>query len=330
MKKAATIIDVAKRAAVSTATVSAVLNSSAHVSPELTERVRAAVAELNYTPNAVARGLQTRCTQTIGMLVPDIAEPVYSEMVKGVEYALRAAGYSLLIAATHNDPAEQSKHLDLLRSRRVDGLLVFLAFGGEDEIREMVEAGMPLVFIAREPAGFPADCVIVDNVKATRAAVGHLAAQGHRKIGLIVGAKRLKVSQDRMRGWREALGEAGLPVDDAYIAEGDYTTPSGVAAMQGFLELEEPPTAVFATGFLMMTGCLKHLREHGLRVPDDVELMTWSDTPLLDIFDPPISTVQQPSFEMGRQAGELALSRIRDRTAPPRRVVLPTTLKIRR
>ncbi|MCB1018308.1 MAG: LacI family DNA-binding transcriptional regulator [Acidobacteria bacterium] len=324
----ATIYDVAKRARVSTATVSAVLNGTAYVSPELTSRVNEAVKELDYTINAIARGLQTRRTNMIGMLVPDIAEPVYSVMVKGVESGLKTAGCSLLIASTHNQVEEQSRYLRMLRSKQVDGMLALLAFGDESELAEMVAAKRPLVFIARRPT-FEADCVLVDNVGATTEAVSYLLGKGRRRVGLIVGPRSLAVSQDRIAGWRKAHQQHGVPADEALIAEGDYTSESGEAAMEAFLRLEQPPDAVFATGFLMMTGCLGLLRARGIAVPDSVELMTWSDSPLLDVFDPPVSTIQQPSYEMGVRAAELVLSRIENPDASPTTIILPAELRIR-
>jgi len=326
----ATIYDVAKKAEVSTATVSAVLNGTSFVSPERTERVQAAVRELNYTINAVARGLQTRKTNLVGMLVPDIAEPVYSVVVKGVEDGLKQAGCSLLLGSTHNNLDEQSRYLRLLRSKQVDGMLMLLAFGDEKEVSGLVAAGLPLVFIARPPAGFEGDMVIVDNVEAARMAVRHLLQErGHKRVGLIVGPRSLRVSQDRVEGWRLAHDDAGLEADEALIGDGDYTAPSGEAEMRRFLALEHPPSAVFATGFLMMTGCLSLARERGIAVPDQLELMTWSDSPLLDVFDPPVSTIEQPSYEIGVRAAELLLRRIRDGRAEPETIVLPAELKIR-
>ncbi len=325
-----TIYDVAERARVSTATVSAVINGTAYVSPELTARVENAVDELHYTINAVARGLQTRRTNMIGMLVPDIAEPVYSVMVKGVEDGLKQGGCSLLLGSTHNRGEEQARYLQLLRSKQVDGMLLLLAFGSEAELESLVDRGRPLVFIARAPSGFDADTVMVDNVAAIRTAIAHLIGQRrHRRVGLIVGPRALKVSQDRIAGWEQAHREAGLEPPDELVLEGDYTTESGVAAMRAFLDLSAPPTAIFATGFLMMTGCLTVTRERGLAVPAELELMTWSDSPLLDVFDPPISTVRQPSYEMGVRAAELLLRRIKDGRGAPETILLPTELKVR-
>ncbi len=326
----ATIYDVAKLAQVSTATVSAVINGTAYVSPELTDRVQRAVKDLNYTINAVARGLQTKRTDTIGMLVPNIAEPVYSLMVRGVEDGLKQAGYSLILASTHNDPEEQSRHLNLLRSRRVDGLLLLLAFGGEEELKQAVEAGSPIVFIARQPSTFQADQIVVDNIAAAEMAIRHLAAERHRRIGIITGPSDLQVNKDRLQGWENGLRSSGLPIEPELVATGDYTAASGDSAMEHLLENEEPPTAVFVAGFLMMTGCLAALKRRGLRVPDDIELMTWSDSPLLDVFDPPISAVTQPSYRMGMEAAKLVLSRLEGDKSGPRKIVLPTELRIRR
>ena len=176
-----TIRQVAKLAGVSISTVSAVINRSAYVSPELTQRVQQAARELRYTANAVARGLQSRSTRLIGMLVPDIAEPVYSLMVQGVERSLRRAGYSLLLGSTHNRHEEQSRYLDMLRSKQVDGMLMLLGFGPEEDVAEAVETGRPIVFIARPPTTFSADVVVVDNVQgAARASPrwppGHAAS----------------------------------------------------------------------------------------------------------------------------------------------------------
>lgn len=324
-----TIRQVAERAKVSISTVSAVLNQSAYVSPELTLRVEQAARELRYTANAVARGLQSQRTRLIGMLVPDIAEPVYSLMVQGVERSLRQAGYSLLLGSTHNRQREQSRYLGMLRSKQVDGMLLLLGFGPEDEIAEAVESQLPLVFVAREPKSVAGDVVMVDNAEGARKGVAALIARGHRRIGLVVGPRDLAVSRSRIDGWRAALAQAGLGADESLICEGDYTDGSGRAALQKLLALREPPTAVFATGFLMMTGCLAECRALGLAVPSQLELMTWSDSPLLDVFDPPISSVEQPSAEMGERAAELILRRIANKDLPPQTIVLPTHVRLR-
>jgi len=325
----ATIRQVATRAGVSIATVSAVLNRSAYVSPELTARVEEAARELCYTANAVARGLQKRKTGLIGMLVPDISEPVYGLMVQGVERALKSAGYSLLLGSTYNRPEEQSRYLQLLRSKQVDGMLVLLGFGPEDELEQAVMAGLPIVFIARQPNTIDGDVVIADNASGARRAVAELARKGHRRIALLVGPRNLAVCRDRIRGWKEGFNAAGIEIDEALLQEGDYSAESGERALENLMQLEDPPTAVVVAGFLMMTGCLRLCRERGIAVPEGLELMAWSDSPLLDIFEPTISSVVQPSQEMGERAAELMIRRIADKTLPPQRVELPVQVKMR-
>jgi len=325
----ATIQDVSRLARVSTATVSAVLNGTAYVSPKLTARVREAVRELDYTINAVARGLQLGSTRTIGMLVPNLAEPVYSRIATGVEERLRQDGYSLVIGSTHNDPAEQSRFLSLLSSKQLDGVLLVLAVGSEEEVQKLLRAGHRVVLIARRPRDFEADEVSVDHIVATEKAIGHLLSKGHARIGLLLGPRDMEISRDRIEGWRRALVGAGLTPDEDLIVEGDYTAASGERAMEEYLALQAPPTAVFATGFLMLTGCLAVTRRKSLIVPTDFELMTWSDSPLLDVFDPPVSSIEQPSYEMGTKAANLILERLGGDSSPPRRIILPTDLKIR-
>lgn len=325
----ATIRQVAARAGVSIATVSAVLNRSAYVSPELTARVEEAARELCYTANAVARGLQKRKTGLVGMLVPDISEPVYGLMVQGVERALKGAGYSLLLGSTYNRPEEQSRYLQLLRSKQVDGMLLLLGFGPEDELEQAVMAGLPIVFIARQPNTIDGDVVMADNASGARLSVGELAKKGHRRIGLVTGPGNLAVCQDRVRGWKEGMQAVGLEADEALLKEGDYSTESGERAIRELLDLDDPPTAVIVAGFLMMTGGLRLCRERGIEVPSGLELMAWSDSPLLDIFEPTISSVVQPSQEMGERAAELIIKRIADKTLPPQQVVLPVKVKMR-
>ena len=217
----ATIYDVARRARVSTFTVSSVVNRSAYVSPELTKRVLRAVRELDYTPNALARGLQTRSSRTVAMLIPDIGGPFYARVVRGVEDRRRLAGYSLLLGNTYNDLDEQSRYLSVFRSQQADGFLLFLAAGDEAEAERMVRARKPVVFVGRTPRSFEADSVSVDNVKGARLVVEHLIAAGHKRIAIVSGQLSLSTSADRVEGWRRTLRRHGLLAPPEYVCEGD-------------------------------------------------------------------------------------------------------------
>lgn len=321
-----TIYDVARRAGVSTYTVSSVINRSAYVSPELTKRVEAAIQELNYTPNALARGLQTRSTRTVAMLIPDIASPFYARVVRGAEERLRQAGYSLMLGNTYDSPVEQARYVTVFRSLQVDGFLLFVAAGSEKDAAALLKDTRPVVFAGRAPRTFEADAVTADNVKGTVLAIDVLLDAGHRRIGLVTGHASLSTSVDRVEGWRRALRKRGIKAGKEYVAEGDWSAESGYLCAKRLLELREPPTAIFASNFLMMTGVLRALKEAGLRCPQDVQVASSDDSEWLDVFNPPITTVVQPSYEMGQMAADLLLKRIGKRSRRYQKIVLTPEL----
>lgn len=325
----ATIYDVAKRARVSTYTVSSVINRSAYVSPELTRRVLRAIKELDYTVNDVARSLHTRKTRTVAMLIPDIASPFYAKVVRGVEDVLRGAGYSLLLGNTYNSAAEQTRYLNVFRSKQVDAFLLFPAPKGFEQVQRVMDQNVPVIFVGRLPDGLKADSVTADNEAGARLATEHLIRKGHKRVGLITGHLSVSAGADRVRGWKQALRAAGLTAPSNLIGEGDWTAESGCAIMTKFLELARRPTAVFVANFLMMTGALRAIQERGLKAHDDVEVMSSDDSEWLDVFQPRISTVVQPSYQMGLEAAKLLLKRLKEPEGEPERIVLDPSLHIR-
>ncbi len=325
----ATIYDVARRAGVSTYTVSSVINRSAPVSRELTERVLKAVSELSYTPNALARSLQTRRSHTIGMLIPNIGNPFYALVVRGVEDRLRTAGYTLLLGNTYDQVSEQARYLASFRSRQVDGYLLFVAADGEQEPQEMVQGRRPVVFVGRTPRTFTADTVSADNVLGTKLAVEHLIAQGHRRIGIVVGQLSLSTSVDRIEAWRECLRSHGLSAPESFVVAADWTSDGGYEPIKPLLASTSRPTALFAANIPMMIGTLRAAREAGLRVPEDLQVANSDDSEFLDVFGPPVSTVVQPSYDMGVRAADLLLKRIDDPERGFEQVVLEPTLRMR-
>lgn len=305
-----TIYDVAKRARVSTYTVSSVINRSAFVSPELTQRVQIAIRELDYTPNALARGLQTRRTLNIAMLIPDIGSPFYAKVVHGVEDRLRQNGYSLLLGNTYNRPDEQARYLEVFKSQQVDGFLMFIAAGDESHVARLSEKKKPMVFIGRMPNTFKADAVTADNVLGTRMVTDHFVKCGHTRIGILIGQRSLSTIAERIEGWRTSMKKHKLDAPEEYIGDGDWTEESGYQAAKNMLALPKPPTALYASNFMMMTGALRAIRDAGLRCPEDVQMASSNDSPWLDYFQPSITTVVQPSYAMGDQAADLLLKRI--------------------
>ena len=325
----ATIYDVARRAGVSTYTVSVVLNRSANVSPELTKRVLAAARELDYRINRLAASLQTRRTLTVGMLIPDIANPWFAKVVRGVEDVLSEKNYSLFLGSTHDSALRQANYVSAFRAQQVDGMLMFLAPGSEDDVAPMIRNKMPTVFMGRRPAKLEADSVTADNRLGARLAVAHLIAKGHTRVGIITGERTLSASRDRVSGWRQALRDADHEVRAEYIREGDGTPATGREGALALLDLPEPPTAFFTANLLMMTGVLAALKERGRAVPGDVEVMSSDDSEWLDVFEPRISVVLQPSYEIGTRAAQLLLDRISTPERHPERIVLTPELKIR-
>ena len=325
----ATIYDVAKLARVSTYTVSCVVNQSAYVSPELTARVLEAVKRLDYTPNAVARSLQTRTTKTVGMLIPDIANPFYARVVRGVEDRLSKDGYSLLLGNTYNEAEAQARYLRLFRGRQVDAVLVFMAQGGEEAVQRLVQEKKAVVCVGRVPQKFECDSVSADNITGTRLAVRHLIGKGHKKIGLVAGELGLSAGMDRVEGWKQALRAAKIKPDEGLIEEANWTEASGCDAGHRLMERKMPPTAIFVANFLMMTGVLRALLQLEVAVPERVEVASSDDSEWLDVFSPPITTVAQPSYEMGTHAADLALARLADGKRPYTKVVLEPSLHVR-
>jgi LacI family transcriptional regulator len=324
-----TIYDVAKRAGVSTYTVSAVLNRSARVSPELTTRVEVAVRELNYTPNAVARSLQTRVTKSIGMAIPDISNPFYASFVRGLESRLRQDGYSVLLTSSGEDEGEQNKQIGNFKARQVDGLVVVMVSGSEESLQSLMAERRPVVFSARVPVTFEADCVSADNVLGSRMAVEHLIRSGHRRVALVTGDLGVSTGSDRALGWRQAMESNGLEASADLLAVGDWTAATGHRLTHQLMSQPNPPTALFGANFLILTGMLRALRERGLRVPHDVQLASSDDSEWLDAFDPPVTTIAQPTFAIGYESASLLLKRIQNPARPYERVTLPPELKVR-
>jgi LacI family transcriptional regulator len=323
------IYDVATRAKVSTATVSAVLNESAFVSPGLKQRVVAAIRALGYEPNLVARGLAKQRTQTLGMIVPDIANPFFPEVVRGAEDAARAAGYSLLIASSDNDLKTEEVYLKLFLAKRVDGVILTKAPGRMPKAvaTAFAKAHVPIVLLARTVAGFKADVVEMDDRAAAHEAVTHLLRLGYRRVGLIGGLGGASTTKRRLDGYRAALRDAGVSVDRALIGEGDFRVDSGYRA--GLDVLKARPDAVFIANYLMSVGFMQALKQYRLRCPEDVAIVTCDDHAWLDAFSPRLTTVDFPKRELGDAAARLVIERVGKRGGPVRTIRLKSAMQIR-
>lgn len=311
--KAANIYDVAKKARVSVFTVSAVINKSDQVSSVLQRRVEAAIRQLNYRPNLLARSLAKQRTHTIGIVVPDIANPFFPLVVRGVEDIAQKAGYSTLLCNSDNQREKEEQYLELLLSKRVDGILLTMAPGRLTPwLRRMLaEVKVPIVLVMRTSKDLKTDAVLTDDHKGAFEAVAHLARIGHRRIALVSGPLEVSNGTARWKGYREALEAHGLSCDPDLIAEGDYRIESGYRA--GLTLLPRRPEAVFVANYLMTVGFMQAADEMEMTCPADFGLVSFDDYPWLRCFRPRLTTIDLPKYELGAKGAELLLERISDK-----------------
>jgi LacI family transcriptional regulator len=321
--------DVAERAGVSVTTVSHVINETRPVSDELRERVLVAINELGYQPNILARSLRRGKTHTIGMIVPDSANPFFAEVARGIEDTSFKHGYNLVLCNSDGDLSKETIYIDVLTEKRVDGILFVAAGTSTEHIRSLRERGMPLVVVDRELPGVAVDSVLTDNARGGWLATSHLIELGHRRIGCITGPSDVTPSADRITGYRQALREAGIPLDAALIVKGDFQFESGYRAAHQLLAMDDPPTAFFACNDLMAVGAISAALERGYRVPIDLSVVGFDDVPLASFNNPPLTTIAQPKYEMGVLAATMLLERLGDGDMAPRRQLLDTSLLIR-
>ncbi len=294
------------------ATVSHVINGTRYVSPELTERVRLAMETLSYQPDAVARSLRRRETLTLGLLLPSIEIPFFASVAYSIERAAARQGYNVILCNSDWQPALELQHLNDLLARRVDGLVCISAQMTAAQIDFVVSDGTPVVMFERQMPGIGLDAVEIDNEGGAYEATKHLLDLGHRRLGFIQGRIASTVSDDRLRGSQRALEEAGLVLDPALLYRGDYLPGTGREATTYFLTLDEPPSAIFAFNDMMAFGVLQVLTERGVHVPEQIAVVGFDGIPLTAYTSPALTTVRQPLEEMGRNAVELLLGRIRD------------------
>jgi LacI family transcriptional regulator len=314
--KAASIYDVARESRVSVFTVSAVVNNKAHVGKKLRERVEVAIRKLNYRPNLLARSLAKQKTHTIGMIVPDIANPFFPMVVRGAEDAAQKRGYNLLLCNSDDTQVKEENALELLLSKRVDGILLTKAISDiSPSLNQMIqEVKIPIVLVMRTAPKLSKDAIITDDYQGAYEAVSHLARAGRKRIGLIGGPLKVSNGKARWQGFHDALKDNGLPYDPTLVIEGDYRTESGYRA--GNLLLSHRPDGVYVANYLMTVGFLKAAEEMGLRCPEDFGLVSFDDYPWLGIFTPKLTTVELPKYQLGFEAAELLLDRIAGSTAP--------------
>lgn len=327
--KAASIYDVAKEARVSVFTVSAVVNGKTHVTPRLRERVESAIRKLHYRPNLLARSLAKQKTHTLGMIVPDISNPFFPMVIRGADEAAQRHGYNLLLCNTDDNQEKENNALELLLSKRVDGILLTKAFSDlKPAVRHMIrETKIPLVLMLNSAPKIAKDAVIADDYRAAYEATVHLVRSGRKRIALLGGPPKVSNGEARLRGFQDGLKASGLSFDPSLIFEGDYRSESGYTV--GKQLLQRQPDGVYIANFLMTVGLLRAAEEMGLACPDDFGTVNLDDYPWLDIFRPKLTTVELPKFQLGQEAVGLLLDRLGGYTGPGILKKMPPELHVR-
>ena len=306
----ATIKDVAELAGVSITTVSHVINKTRYVSDDLTERVSEAMRELNYQPNILAGSLRSGRSKTIGLIVPDISNMFFAEVARRIEDRGLDHGYSVILCNTDDDDEKEAGYINVLISKRVDGI-IFISAGFIDEnIQKPLIANIPFVIADREISGVQADVVLVDNFRGGYEATKYLIDLGHTDIACITGPSRLTPSSLRVEGYYKAMREAGLYLRDNFEIIGDFRAQGGEAAMEKLLSSEKPPTAVFACNDMMALGALRSIYNHDLKVPGDISIIGFDDIPLSRCIYPAMTTIAQPMKELAKLVVDFLVERM--------------------
>ncbi|WP_047194340.1 LacI family DNA-binding transcriptional regulator [Caldimonas brevitalea] len=305
----ATLGEVARIAGVSPSTVSRYLNGSARVSEARRQAVEAAIAQLNYRPNMVARSLASGRTSTVGVLTQDIASPFFNEALRGVEDALAESRYAPLFVSGHWNSAEEAERLSLLSARRVDGVVMMHGHIRDEDV-QAVARRLPIVMVGRATATLDLPSITVDNRLGAYKATRHLIELGHEDVAFISGPQDHHDAQQRLVGYQDALREAGIVFRESLVAKADFHEATGMLAIHQLLESRASFTAIFAANDQSAYGARLALYRRGIRVPEDVSLVGFDDLPYSSYCVPPLTTVRQPAYEVGWQAGHTVVQMI--------------------
>ena len=306
---AVNIKDVARIAGVSTATVSHVINDTRFVTDATKKNVLEAMAKLDYHPNQVARSLRSQKSRTVGLLIPDISSFYFTGVAEGIEFALRKSGYHMILSNSHESIEDEKDMIKVFNSQIVEGMIIAPAAGNHSYLNNYLRGNCPVVFIDRKPVGFEGDCVVLDNIKSTYDAVNLLISKGHKRIGLVLGSQLISTTVERITGYKMALSENKIDIDEGLIKTGDFKIDSGYQITKD-LVAKEKATALFLASDTLAIGAMEYLKENGIQIPEKVAIISCNDFKWTQISTPALTVVSQPSYELGVKAAEVLLSRI--------------------
>jgi LacI family transcriptional regulator len=327
-----TIRDVADRVGVHPSTVSRVLNPATRgrITPEIVEKVTAAATELGYRPNQTARGLRTNRTRTIGVLIPDITNPLFPPIIRGIEDGLGAHGYTAILGNTDNIAARETEAVATLRARQIDGLILATARRDAPIVAECIADGLPLVLVNRTADADGVSSIVNDDALGIALAVRHLKELGHTRIAHIAGPRSLSTGEARRRSFVEMMKTEDLEADPALIAETTaFSEDEGLRAAAQLISGGVTFTAIVAANDLIALGAYEALGDAGLKCPEDVSVTGFNDMPFVDRLSPPLTTVRIPHYELGREAGRRLVELIENPDSPARATTLRPELIVR-
>jgi LacI family transcriptional regulator len=326
--KRITMRQIAARARVSVGTVSHVINNSAGVREGVRKRVLDAIERLGYQPSLLARGLRRNQTTILGVIIPDISNPFFPLVVRGVEDIAYQNSYRLMLCNTDNDAHKEQVYFDELRAYRMAGLIVIPS--ADSRLVQMASGGeIPVICLDRCPEAWKGDTVSVDNEEGAYQAVRYLLELGHRRVATITGQLHVTSAVERLKGFKRALREAGISIAPEYVQEGRFDRLSGYEKGMMLLQFSPRPTAIFAANDLVALGVLAALRELGLRCPEDVSLVGFDDQEMASFTNPALTTVAQPAYQMGARAAALLFERLHGEEVPRQQIVMKATLRVR-
>jgi len=328
----ANIKDVAIKAGVSSSTVSRALADKPYVSSKVRKKVLQAAEELDYRPYQTAQRLRTQgSSHLIGLLISGVLNTHFNAIIHGVSDLAYSHQLHLLFCNAVGDTVREQYYFNLMRSERAAGLIVNPQDRQRDGrlLHELRKSGTAVVLLDTTVADYAFDFVTAENRQGAYRAVKHLIEQGHQQIGTIIGKRTVTTALERLQGYLDALNEAGIAIDPRFILDGQYEEQAAYQATADLLATDEPPTALFVANEPMTIGALRSIREHGLRIPDDMAIVGFDETVWSAQTDPPLTTVAQPTYDMGREAVRLLMRRINEPDAPPLTVTLPTHLIVR-
>ncbi len=332
MAKRATLRDVALKAGVSNGMAGRVLGNYGSFSKATQRKVRAAARAVQYSPNVIAKALKTQRTKTAGVLVSDITASFWTTMVRAIQDRAARDGYGIILFNSDEESRSEKASLATLIERSMDGLIICPTIGNHSSLKKLSRGGTPLVLVDRKVSGIASPSIRVDNRAGAREAVSYLARLGHRRIAIIKGIDGVETADERYAGYAEALAEHRIPLQPSLVKDGRFMKNKAFEATRELLRMKSRPSAIFVSNEVMASGCMLALKEAGVRIPQDMSLVTFDDPVWTEYVNPPITSVSQPSYTMGILAFDYLLSQILDRERRAKRLddlVLKTTLIIR-